>query len=87
MSEPIENADLSERMRRIEERHEALTETVEHLTLQGEEQNKRIGDLVHGILEQNKRIERLVGIVENLTHIVISQKRRPWSIDGNNTKN
>lgn len=86
-AETTETLNLPERMRQIEERHEALTQTVEHLALQGEEQNKRIGELLNGIVEQNKRIERLVGIVENLTHIVIATRRRPWSTGGRGSQN
>jgi hypothetical protein len=33
---------IDERLERLVERHEALTQTVEHLALQGEAQNKRI---------------------------------------------
>lgn len=42
----------------IDERHEALTQTVEHLALQGEEQNKRIDKLVVLMEEQGKRIDK-----------------------------
>ena len=45
---------IDERLDRLVERHEALTQTVEHLALQGEEQNKSIrlqGENIDKILE------------------------------------
>jgi hypothetical protein len=60
--------DIDKRLDRLTERHEALTQTVEHLALQGEEQNKRIDKLLtlmDGLLEITKshdaRLTRLEG--------------------------
>src|ERR1035438_1157780 len=50
---------IDERLDRLVERHEALTQTVEHLALQGEEQNKRIrlqGENIGKILENFDKI-------------------------------
>jgi hypothetical protein len=53
---------IDERLDRLTERHEALTQTMEHLALQGE--------------EQNKRIDKLVGLMEAFTTVVQSHERR-----------
>jgi hypothetical protein len=50
------NEEFEKRMDRLTERHEALTQTVEHIALQGE--------------EQNKRIDKLVGLIESITNTV-----------------
>jgi archaellum component FlaC len=50
---------IDERLDRLVERHEALTQTVEHLASQGEEQNKRIrlqGENIDKILENIGKI-------------------------------
>lgn len=52
---------IDERLERLTERHEALTQTVEHLARQGGEQNKRIE-----LIGQN--MNRLIGVVESLAN-------------------
>jgi len=42
----VTNEEFEKRMDRLTERHEALTQTMEHMALQGEEQNKRIEQLI-----------------------------------------
>jgi len=59
---------IDERLDRLTERHEALTQTVEHLALQGE--------------EQHKRIDKLVGLMEAFTAIVQSRERRLTGLEG-----
>jgi uncharacterized coiled-coil protein SlyX len=46
-----------ERLDQLTERHEALTQTVEHLAIQGEEQNRRIEKL-------GDSMDRLLTILE-----------------------
>lgn len=41
-----QNGNIDERLDRLVERHEALSQTVEHLAIQGEEQNRRIDRLL-----------------------------------------
>lgn len=53
---------IDERLERLTERHEALTQTVEHLARQGE--------------EQNSRIDRLVGVMESLIEVVREHESR-----------
>jgi translation initiation factor 1 (eIF-1/SUI1) len=48
---------IEERLDRLVERHEAITQTVEHLALQGEEQNKRLQI-------QGEHIDRIVTLLE-----------------------
>jgi hypothetical protein len=52
----------------LTERHEALTQTVEHMALQGE--------------EQNKRIDKLVGLMETFANIVKGHERRLSGLEG-----
>jgi hypothetical protein len=59
---------IDERLDRLTERHEALTQTVEHIAIQGE--------------EQNKRIDKLVGLMETFTTIVQSRERRLTGLEG-----
>lgn len=53
---------IDERLERLTERHEALTQSVELLARQGE--------------EQNRRIDRMVGAIEALTQIVRNHEQR-----------
>ena len=69
---PEDNDDWRGRMRRIEERHEALTQSVEHLVLSIAEQDAR----------QNSRIDRLLGAIERLTTIAESHERRLGYLEG-----
>lgn len=55
--ESREEMTIDERLDRLTERHEALTQTVEHMALQGEEQNKRIQ-------LQTANIDRIMNVVE-----------------------
>ena len=59
---------IDERLERLTERHEALTQTVEHMALQGE--------------EQNKRIDKVVGVMEAFANIVQSHERRLTGFEG-----
>jgi hypothetical protein len=59
---------VDERLERLTERHEALTQSVELMRLEGQ--------------EQNKRIDNIVGLMESLTLIVQSHERRPGDIEG-----
>jgi hypothetical protein len=59
---------IDERLDRLTERHEALTQTVEHMALQGE--------------EQNKRIDKLVGLMETFANIVKGHERRLSGLEG-----
>jgi hypothetical protein len=59
---------IDERLDRLTERHEALTQTVEHMALQGE--------------EQNKRIDKLVGLMETFPNIVKGHQRRLTGLEG-----
>lgn len=49
--------NIDERLERLVERHEALTQTVEHLSLQSEEQNKRIR-------LQSENIDKILAAIE-----------------------
>lgn len=50
--------DIDQRLERLAERHEALTQTVEHLARQGEEQNQRIDKLTSGVAAHEREMER-----------------------------
>lgn len=50
---------IDERLERLTERHEALTQSVELMRLEGQEQDKRIA-------EQSRNIDTLVSSVEKL---------------------
>ena len=63
---------IDERLDRLVERHEALTQTVEHLALQGEEQNKRIR-------LQGENIDK---ILENIGKILIALEKDGENIRG-----
>ena len=54
--------DIDRRLDRLVERHEALTETVEHLAIQGE--------------AQNARIDKIVGLIESLAAIPRDHEQR-----------
>ncbi len=60
--------DLQEKLDQLTERHEALVQTVEYLSLQSE--------------EQNKRLDKIVGALESLVRIVQAQ-RSNGGADGN----
>jgi len=62
---------IDERLDRLVERHEALTQTVEHLALQGEEQNKRI----------RLQGENIGKILENFDKILIALEKDGENID------
>jgi archaellum component FlaC len=66
---------IDERLERLTERHEALTQTVEHLARQGEEQNGRLAQLAISV-------DRIVGVVEGLATIVASHERRLSGLEG-----
>jgi hypothetical protein len=66
---------IDERLDKLVERHEALTHTVEHLALQGEEQNNRLrlqGEHIDRILsaleEDGENIRSLARIAEIHEH-------------------
>jgi hypothetical protein len=66
---------IDERLDRLVERHEALTQTVEHLALQGEEQNKlirlqgeNIGKILIAIEKDGENIRGLARIAEIHEH-------------------
>jgi hypothetical protein len=66
---------IDERLDRLVERHEALTQTVEHLALQGEEQNKHLklqGETIDKILtaleKDGENIRALARIAEIHEH-------------------
>lgn len=49
---------IDERLEKLVERHEALTETVEHMARQGEEQNARIAALQQVTTTHEREWER-----------------------------
>jgi hypothetical protein len=60
--------NIDERLERLVERHEALTQSVEHLALQGEEQNKRIDKIVLALEKDGENIRGLAHIAELHEH-------------------
>ncbi len=60
---------IDERLERLTERHEALTQSVELMRLEGQEQGKRIA-------EQGRNIDKIVTLMESFTAVVQSRERR-----------
>jgi len=58
------NGDLDARLQSLADRHEALTQTIEHLALQGEEQNRRIDKILVAIEQDAENIRTLARIAE-----------------------
>ncbi|HMJ61870.1 MAG TPA: hypothetical protein VK493_08910 [Bryobacteraceae bacterium] len=61
-------ADIDQRLDRLTDRHEALTQTVEHLAHQGE--------------EQNARIDKLLTVMEGLVEVARDHERRLDQLGG-----
>ncbi len=59
---------IDERLDRLTERHEALTQSVELLALQGK--------------ETDRRIDQVMQAIEKLVHIVSSHEQRLDRLDG-----
>jgi hypothetical protein len=55
---------IDERLERLTGRHEALTESVEHLALQREEQNRLIDKILQTIQKDSENIAALARIAE-----------------------
>lgn len=60
---------IDERLKRLTERHEALTQSVELLLRQGEQESQRSARV-----EEN--LNRLIGVVESLANIVHDHEPR-----------
>jgi predicted transcriptional regulator len=60
--------NIDERLERLAERHEALTQTVEHIALQGEEQNKRLDKVLAALDKDAENIRSLARIAEIHEH-------------------
>jgi predicted nuclease with TOPRIM domain len=73
---------IDERLDRLVERHEALTQSVELLRLQGEEQGKRIDKLTDNVSALTENVQRLVGVVERLAEIGRDHERRITHLEG-----
>jgi hypothetical protein len=82
MSEPTNASNFDERINRLIERHEALTQTVEHMALQGEEQNGRIAKM-QTELEKIIVIQRETTVhVNALAHLAEIQNERLTRLEG-----
>jgi len=66
---------IDERLERLTERHEALTQSVELMRLEGQEQGKRIA-------EQGRNIDQIVTLMESFTAVVQSRERRLTNLEG-----
>jgi predicted nuclease with TOPRIM domain len=73
---------IDERLDRLVERHEALTQSVELLRLQGEEQGKRIDKLTEDVSALTENVQRVVGVVERLAEIARDHDRRITHLEG-----
>jgi len=58
------NTDVEERLDRLTERHEALTQSVERMRLEGQEQNKRIDKILLALEKDSENIRALARIAE-----------------------
>ncbi len=56
--------DVEERLDRLTERHEALTQSVERMRLEGQEQNKRIDKILLALEKDSENIRALARIAE-----------------------
>jgi hypothetical protein len=70
---------IDERLERLTGRHEALTQSVEMLLIEGREQDKRMDTMDKRL---SGPIERLVGVVEKLTDIVKNHEGRLNGLEG-----
>ena len=59
---------IDERLDRLVQRHEALTQTVEHLALQSEEQNKHLDRILAALDKDGENIRALARIAEIHEH-------------------
>ncbi len=66
---------IDERLERLTERHEALTQSVDLMRLEGQEQGKRIA-------EQGRNIDKIVALMESFTAVVQSHERRLTNLEG-----
>lgn len=66
---------IDERLEKLTERHEALTQSVELMAIENRERDSRLGKLM-------EMIEKLVGTVEQMAQIVSSHERRIEHLEG-----
>jgi tagatose-1,6-bisphosphate aldolase len=74
--------NIDERLERLVERHEALTQTVEHLAMQGEEQNKRIQAQGANIDKILLALEKDGENIRGLAHIAEIHEHRISELEG-----
>jgi hypothetical protein len=60
--------NIDERLERLTERHEALTQSVELMRLEGEQQNKRIDKILVALEKDGEHIRGLARIAEIREH-------------------
>lgn len=63
-----QNGNIDERLDRLVERHEALSQSVEHLAMQSEEQNRRLDRIMTALEKDGEHIRSLVRIAEIHEH-------------------
>jgi len=74
--------NFDERLQRLLERHEALTESVEHLARQGEEQNGRIDKLFAIVQAHTTQLQQDAENIRGLARIAEIHERRITELEG-----
>ena len=67
---------IDERLERLTERHEALTQSVELMAIENGQRDKRLGEIMEGIERLNKRSGEIMEGIASLLHVAEIHEQR-----------
>ena len=77
-----ESMDIDQRLDRLTDRHEALTQSVELLVAEGREVGKRLDAVGKRLDGVGKRVDKLAASVDSLVNVIREHERRIHRLEG-----
>lgn len=74
---------IDERLERLADRHEALTQSVELLAIQGKETDRRISELSSEVSQTTKLVNKMAASIDTLGRIAEMHEHRLDSLENN----